>query len=503
MLVLSTLTPAVDAATRSNKENENKSKSKNKNASYRKAERPVRGSLSAKTKSKGPWGSSRRRLQDYMGAPLADGYGGQGGVSKDQESLPMRDQFTPVSPTLTPVAPTSPAPTADAQIITYLPGMLTVMEGDLILSQGLTSRIIGLTDTPVVYGDGTSSIENFHEWPDGAATFVDNRAGNEGGWIYLSNVEDKKGGVGALTFDKLGNIINYEMILTSTSWNCNGGRTPWGTWITAEEDFDKAEGRAWQVDPYNVREAVVINMGNAGGVYEAFAYDVRNREVPRFYLTEDNVFGALERFTPLSSNWDDPWNILLGPGVNEWLILVPNVFNPTTGTYSWTTDLDTARSSAGSYYPETEGIDVAGSNLFFVCKGIRTLFTLDLDGNTYTSSSTSATELFEGEPDMIRTVLGEESAAETLLYFTEDNGRRAGIHARNEAGELMTILEGFYSPETTGLAFSPNGMFMYVCFQEDGYCFAITRTDGLSFRAKTLNLKRHATEVGSTKITRL
>ena len=243
-------------------------------------------------------------------------------------------------------------------------------------------------------------------------------------------------------------------------------------------------------------------MGTAGGAYEAFAYDVRNQQVPRFFLTEDYVFGALERFTPLNAAWNDPWNILLGPGVHEWLLLTPNPTNPTIGTYSWTTDLATARSNAGAYYPESEGIDVAGSNLFFVCKGIRTLFTLDLDSNSYTSSSTAATELFEGEPDMIRTILSDEPGADSLLYFTEDNGRRAGVHARNEAGELFTILEGFYSPETTGLAVSPNGMFLYVCFQEDGYCFAISRTDGLSFRAKTLNVKRHPTEVGSSKATR-
>lgn len=225
------------------------------------------------------------------------------------------------------------------------------------------------------------------------------------------------------------------------------------------------------MDPYGVRALVTINMGNAGGSYEAFAFDVRDRAVPRFFLTEDYIFGALERFTPLSPNWDDPWNILLQPGVNEWLILDPNPLNPSQGTYSWTTDLSEARRNAGLFYPETEGVDVAGSNLFFVCKGTRTIFTLDLNGNTYTSSSTSATALFEGEPDMIRTILSDETAAETLLYFTEDNGRRAGVHARNQAGEMHTILEGFYSPETTGLAFSPNGKFMYICFQEDGYCF--------------------------------
>lgn len=468
--------------------------------------------------SKGPRGSlhpnnpsPRRRLQD-MDSALSNGYGGSGGFSMTgQEPLDMRDSSGQLTPTVTPVggnedliipAPAL-APTPDGRNITFLPGQLTVMERDLILSQGLTSTLIAMSGMPVVYANGLESAEDFHDWPDGAACFPDNRFGNDGGWIWVSNVEDKKGGVGAITFDRNGNVLNYGMILEDTTYNCNGGRTPWDTWISAEEDFDKGRGRPWQVDPYGVRTPETINMGNSGGTYEAFAYDARRMEVPRFFLTEDNVFGAMERFTPLVPDWTDPWTILTGVGVNEWLILSPNPIDDSFGTYAWTTDLDTARSNAGLYYPESEGVDVAGSNLFFVCKGIKTLFTLDLDGNTYTRQSTDK-GLFEGEPDMVRTILSEEVEGETLLYFTEDNGRRAGIHARNGAGELVTIMEGFYTPETTGLAFSPDGMFMYVCFQEDGYCFAISRTDGLSFRAKTLNVKTHPTEVftPSRKLTR-
>ena len=215
-LLLSTTAPGVGAASRFNKHN------------GKEQERRVRGSLSASTTNKGPRGSSRRHLQDDMGAPLSSGFGGQGGVYRDQESLPMRDQIIPVTPTVTPVAPDTPPPTIDGRNVTYLPGMLTVMERDLILSQGLTSRIIALSGVPVLYADGTTSVDDFHPWPDGAATFIDNRPGNEGGWLYLSNVEDKKGGVGALTFDKDGNVLKYEMLLTTTTYNCNGGRTPWG-----------------------------------------------------------------------------------------------------------------------------------------------------------------------------------------------------------------------------------------------------------------------------------
>ncbi|CAB9507199.1 osmC-like protein [Seminavis robusta] len=464
---------------------------------------------------RGTSANGRRKLQD-MSTALSNGYGGAGGITMDQVIPSMRPQATPITPEDTPpgftpmpvplppvVPPTVavPPPTPDNRVITFLAGNLNVMEGDLVLSQGLTSRIIAISGQPIQYtatGGLAFSAIDFHSWPDGAACFPDNRPNNPDGWIYVSNQEDEPGGVGAITFDANGNIVDYRMLLTGTTYNCNGGKTPWGSWISAEEDFDNYQGRPWQVDPYGVRAPVPINMGLAGGSYEAFAYDARNLLVPRFYLTEDDVFGALERFTPLAADWNNPWDILLGPGVNEWLLLIPTPGDPSTGTYTWTTDLPTARSNAGLNYPESEGIDVSNGTLFFVCKGIRMLFTLDLDGNTYTRQSTDS-GLFEGEPDIIRTILSDEPDGEAMLYFTEDNGRRAGIHARNSAGELFTIVEGFYSPETTGLALSPNGKFLYFCFQEDGYCFAISRTDGLSFRAKTLNVKTHGTEVSTSR----
>jgi hypothetical protein len=55
-----------------------------------------------------------------------------------------------------------------------------------------------------------------------------------------------------------------------------------------------------------------------------------------------------------------------------------------------------------------------------------------------------------------------------FLYFNEDLGDVAGVHARNSDGQMFTILEGpGWSNEVTGLTFSPSGMHMYLCFQEE------------------------------------
>jgi secreted PhoX family phosphatase len=125
---------------------------------------------------------------------------------------------------------------------------------------------------------------DFHLLPDAGATYADERAGNEGGWIYVSNSEiwekTQQGGVGAVTFDKNGNVIDYRMVLTKTTTNCGGGRTPWGAWISCEEVPNI--GQNWQVDPTGVRQSSVpITLGIDGGQFESFAYDVRNLDVPR------------------------------------------------------------------------------------------------------------------------------------------------------------------------------------------------------------------------------
>jgi len=114
--------------------------------------------------------------------------------------------------------------------VTFVPGDLSVKEAGLLLSTGLRARVIGTTGQRVDYFNGTKSSKAFHGNPDFGATFPDTRPNNIGGWVYVSNSEidiTGKGGVGAITFDKDGNVIDYRMVLEGTTMNCGGGRTPW------------------------------------------------------------------------------------------------------------------------------------------------------------------------------------------------------------------------------------------------------------------------------------
>ena len=342
------------------------------------------------------------------------------------------------------------------------------------------------------YHNGEESDAKFHDWPDGGDVFVDTRSENQGGWIYVSNSEEDvegKGGVGALTFDVQGNVIDYKMVLTGTTMNFIGGATHFGGWISCEESFVSRAGRCWLTDPTGNIQAKPISLGAEGGIFEAFAYDIRDKSDAHFFITEDDYHGCMQRWTPESPDWNDPWEILLGTGTTD-----SNLNDHSKGIFTWTTNKNQARLNAASYYPNSEGIAVSGNTLYFVCKRFNHLYELDLDKLTYTRESTQA--MFDGGPDQIKKVLNENGEF-AMLYFTEDGGEKAGIHARDSNGVVHTILEGLYEPETTGLSFSPDGKRMYFAFQEDGFLFEIQRLDQQSFHATTLNVKRHQYEGSS------
>ena len=187
----------------------------------------------------------------------------------------------------------------------YVPGNLVVEENGLLLSQGLTARIIATSGERVEYAHGAGeSDRDFHVQPDAAECFPDPRPGNAGGWIYVSNSEAKPlnrdegtdqtpGGVGAITFDATGNVLDYRMLLENTRQNCGGGPTPWGAWISGEE---YSRGKIWQVDPTGLRPPQNTTMGEThSGYFESFAYYIRSRDAPEFFMTKDEDNGDVRR----------------------------------------------------------------------------------------------------------------------------------------------------------------------------------------------------------------
>ena len=202
-----------------------------------------------------------------------------------------------------------------------------------MLSQGLDAKLIATSEHPVLLHDGSWSRRRFHHRPDGAATF---KTGDDGSFVYVSNskhAEPGKRGVGAMYFDKDANLLKYDMLLTDTTMNCGGGRTPWGMWVSNEEH---GLSQIWQVDPLGRRPPEITQVGRDVGVWESFAYDVRDPARPRFFVTEDVYNGALARYTPSSGDIDGGgWGLLHDPqGTIEYLVLVRD------GTFYWTPNRD-------------------------------------------------------------------------------------------------------------------------------------------------------------------
>lgn len=216
--------------------------------------------------------------------------------------------------------------------------------------------------------------------------------------------------------------------------------------------------------------------------------------VCRFFITEDLSNGPTVRWTPHSFNvdWSKPWDILTGSGTLEYLVLHPNhTDNQESGTFEWTRNLTLARENAGKYARGTEGIDRKDNLLYFVCKTDKLFYILDLDRMTFIMRST-VLGLFDGEPDILKQTLNANDTQD-ILYFTEASDDSSGVHGRNSKGQFFTIMEapGWEDASTTGLAFSPNGLHMYVTLQDPGVLFEITRTDGRPFHGSSLEVHYH------------
>jgi len=336
-------------------------------------------------------------------------------------------------------------------------------ENGMMLPLGYKSRIVARTGFRPV----PDANYVWHMAPDGGATFQS----DDGGWIYVSNSEmpNKTGGVGALRFNSRGDLVDAYSILSDTTDNCAGGKTPWQTWLSCEE-YDK--GMVHECDPFGASKA---EARPALGVFnhEAVAVDTLNQHL---YLTEDEPDGCLYRFRPSNPLPD------LSSGVLE-VAVVNDVKGHLTVTWQQILDPTAAFSvtrnqvASAARFNGGEGIAFHSGRIYFTTKGDNRVWVYDVRSqhlNVLYDMMTSSNPILRGVDNVTITPEGD-------VIVAEDGGSMQLV-ALTEGGDVVPILKlvGQDLSELTGPAFDPQFKRLYVSSQSGfsdngpGFTYEIT-----------------------------
>jgi len=309
------------------------------------------------------------------------------------------------------------------------------------------------------------------------------------------------GGTTTLIVDKNGDLQQDYASLAGTYRNCAGGPTPWGSWISCEENTSTPAGNKFG-NPLNVSKKHGYNfeVPSQGGLvkpvplvamgrfnHEAVAVDPVSGYI---YQTEDRGDSCFYRFRP-----QQPRNLVAG-GILEALVIkdMPTV-NTSTGflakkgqplAVEWVKleDVDPvedtlrqeAQTKGAAIFNRGEGAWYGNGLIYFVCTsggeiGQGQIFAYNPVDETLTLVVESEKESELDNPDNITVApFGD-------LFLCEDGNWEQFIVGINAAGEIYKFARNaINTSEFAGVCFSPDGSKLFLNIQNPGITFCIQGT---------------------------
>ncbi len=325
------------------------------------------------------------------------------------------------------------------------------------------------------------------------------------------------GGCSNLIFNTKTETLEKSFVsLSGTLHNCSGGRTPWGTWLSGEEnvsddtttdaakkplEHQKEHGWVFEVDPAGTKEPVPLkDMGRF--IHEAVAVDPDTGCV---YLTEDRNPGGFYRFTPKTAGKladggklemmavvgrpDTRKRIRTGAMFDVKWVPIADPHRPHSPK---TTDMQgvyhQGKAAGGSTFARLEGVFYSDRRLFVTATSGG-----DADQGQvweYTPGSESLRILFESPGAAVLNMPDNLCASPNGCLVMCEDGSRPGqrVQVLTPDGTLFAFAENvmrlrgekhghrgdFRSGEWSGVCFSPCGKWLFANLQSPGVTLAIT-----------------------------
>jgi secreted PhoX family phosphatase len=325
------------------------------------------------------------------------------------------------------------------------------------------------------------------------------------------------GGCTTLEFDaRAGALLGARVSLAGTVWNCAGGPTPWGTWLSGEEIVLGPN------DPHPREPRLVRHTRDHGFVFEVHPDGGPARPLPalgrfhheaaavdpasgRVYLTEDRPSGGLYRFTPTAPGDLERGGVLemmavegapeLRRGVRRdhaypvrWVRIDDPLRAHAPGTRDTLGVFGQGAAQGGTAFARGEGCVFHDRVLHFSATsggdaGRGQVWRYDPRSETLRLVFESPGDAVLSGPDNITVtprgglLVCEDGAGPEQRLIAIGRDGRAVEFARNAIrldGERNRFRGDYRDREFAGACFSPDGRWLFVNVQTPGITFAIT-----------------------------